>query len=54
MKKNYFKNLMQVSLLLGAAFVISSCDDIVGQEDNPVASYLQWDASVQKSFRKII
>ena len=50
MKKNYFKNLMQVSLLLGAAFVISSCDDIVGQEDNPVASYLQWDASVQKSY----
>ncbi len=50
MKKNYFKNLMQVSLLLGAAFVITSCDDIVGQEDNPVASYLQWDASVQKSY----
>lgn len=44
MKKNYFKNLMQVSLLLGAAFVISSCDDIVGQEDNPVASYVQWQA----------
>ena len=50
MKKNYFKNLMQVSLLLGAAFVISSCDDVIGQEDNPVASYLQWDASVQKSY----
>lgn len=45
MKKNYFKNLMQVSLLLGAAFVISSCDDIVGQEDNPVASYVQWKAN---------
>lgn len=44
MKKNYFKSLMQVSLLLGAAFVISSCDDIVGQEDNPVASYVQWQA----------
>lgn len=42
MKKNYFKNLMQVSLLLGAAFVISSCDDVIGQEDNPVASYVQW------------
>ena len=41
---------MQVSLLLGAAFVISSCDDVIGQEDNPVASYLQWDASVQKSY----
>lgn len=45
MKKNYFKNLMQVSLLLGAAFVITSCDDIVGQEDNPVASYVQWQAT---------
>lgn len=44
MKKNYFKNLMQVSLLLGAAFVISSCDDVIGQEDNPVASYVQWQA----------
>lgn len=44
MKKNYFKNLMQVSLLLGAAFVISSCDDVIGQEDNPVASYVQWKA----------
>jgi hypothetical protein len=49
MKKNYFKNLMQVSLLLGAAFVISSCDDIIGQEDNPVASYVQWDANTPKS-----
>lgn len=45
MKKNYFKNLMQVSLLLGAAFVISSCDDVIGQEDNPVASYVQWKAN---------
>jgi len=44
MKKNYFKSLMQVSLLLGAAFVISSCDDVIGQEDNPVASYVQWKA----------
>jgi len=49
MKKNYFKNLMQVSLLLGAAFVISSCDDVIGQEDNPVASYVQWDAKTPKS-----
>ena len=49
MKKNYFKNLMQVSLLLGAAFVISSCDDVIGQEDNPVASYVQWDANTPKS-----
>ena len=42
MKKNYFKSLMQVALLLAAPFVVSSCDDILGQEDNPVASYVQW------------
>lgn len=42
MKKNYFKSLMQVALLLAAPFVVSSCDDIIGQEDNPVASYVQW------------
>lgn len=42
MKKNYFKSLMQVALLLAAPFVVSSCDDIIGQEDNPVASYIQW------------
>ena len=42
MKKNYFKSLMQVALLLAAPFVVSSCDDILGQEDNPVASYIQW------------
>lgn len=46
MKKNYFKSLMQASLLLGAAFVISSCDDVIGQEDNPVASYLQWQENI--------
>jgi len=51
MKKNYFKNLMQVSLLLGAAFVISSCDDVIGQEDNPVASYVQWDAKTPASIQ---
>ena len=39
---------MQVSLLLGAAFVISSCDDVIGQEDNPVASYVQWQAKTPK------
>lgn len=49
MKKNYFKSLMQASLLLGAAFVISSCDDVIGQEDNPVASYVQWEAKTPKS-----
>lgn len=49
MKKNYFKSLMQASLLLGAALVVSSCDDIVGQEDNPVASYVQWEAKTPKS-----
>lgn len=42
MKKNYFKNLLQVALLLAAPFVVSSCDDVIGQEDNPVASYVQW------------
>jgi len=42
MKKNYFKSLMQVALLLAAPFVVSSCDDVIGQEDNPVASYIQW------------
>lgn len=49
MKKNYFKNLMQVSLLLGAAFVITSCDDVIGQEDNPVASYVQWKAKTPEA-----
>ena len=49
MKKNYFKTLLQASLLLGAAFVISSCDDVIGQEDNPVASYVQWEAKTPKS-----
>ena len=42
MKKHYFKSLMQVALLLAAPFVVSSCDDVIGQEDNPVASYVQW------------
>lgn len=42
MKKNYFKSLLQVALLLAAPFVVSSCDDVIGQEDNPVASYVQW------------
>lgn len=55
MKKNYFKSLMQVALLLAAPFVVSSCDDVIGQEDNPVASYVQWktDADVDEVEMKV-
>lgn len=49
MKKNYFKSLMQVALLLAAPFVVSSCDDVIGQEDNPVASYVQWKTDADKA-----
>ena len=56
MKKNYFKSLMQVALLLAAPFVVSSCDDVIGQEDNPVASYVQWktDADVDEVEMKVV
>ena len=55
MKKNSFKSLLQVALLLAAPFVVSSCDDVIGQEDNPVASYVQWktDADVDEVEMKI-
>ena len=55
MKKNTFKSLLQVALLLAAPFVVSSCDDVIGQEDNPVASYVQWktDADVDEVEMKI-
>lgn len=49
MKKNYFKSLLQVALLLAAPFVVSSCDDVIGQEDNPVASYVQWKTDTDKA-----
>ncbi len=49
MKKHYFKSLMQVALLLAAPFVVSSCDDVIGQEDNPVASYVQWKTDADKA-----
>lgn len=45
MRKNYFKSLMYAALLTATPFVATSCDDVIGQEDNPVASYIQWDAS---------
>jgi len=40
---------MQVALLLAAPFVVSSCDDVIGQEDNPVASYVQWKTDADKA-----
>lgn len=49
MRKNYFKSLMYAALLLAAPFVATSCDDVIGQEDNPVASYVQWKTDADKT-----
>lgn len=38
MKKNYFKNLAQVAVLLCAPLFIASCDEF-GTEDNPAGAY---------------
>ena len=55
MKKNYFKSLIYAALLVAAPFVATSCDDVIGQEDNPVASYVQWktDADVDEVEMKV-
>lgn len=37
MKKNYFK-IMAAAMLLGMSFGLQSCDDVVGESDNPSGS----------------
>lgn len=37
MKKNYFK-IMAAAMLLGMSFSLQSCDDVVGESDNPSGS----------------
>jgi hypothetical protein len=39
MKKNYFKSLAQVAMLLCVPLFIASCDEF-GDEDNPIPSYI--------------
>ena len=40
MKKNNFKSLMQAAVLICTPLVIASCDDVFGDVDNPIPSYL--------------
>lgn len=40
MKKNYFKSLMQVAVLVCTPLVIASCDDVFGDTDNPIPAYM--------------
>jgi hypothetical protein len=40
MKKNNFKSLMQAAVLVCTPLVIASCDDVFGDADNPISSYL--------------
>ena len=35
MKKNYFK-IMAAAMLMGMSFGLQSCDDVVGESDNPL------------------
>lgn len=44
MKKNYFKSLVQVAILLCAPLFIASCDEF-GTEDNPIPSYISMDTT---------
>ena len=37
MKKNYFK-IMAAAMLMGMSFGLQSCDDVVGESDNPSGS----------------
>jgi hypothetical protein len=40
MKKNNFKSLMQAAVLVCTPLVIASCDDVFGDADNPIPSYM--------------
>jgi hypothetical protein len=40
MKKNNFKSLMQAAVLICTPLVIASCDDVFGDVDNPISSYM--------------
>jgi hypothetical protein len=40
MKKNNFKSLMQAAVLICTPLVIASCDDVFGDADNPIPSYM--------------
>ena len=40
MKKNNFKSLMQAAVLICTPLAIASCDDVFGDVDNPIPSYL--------------
>ncbi len=40
MKKNNFKSLMQAAVLVCTPLVIASCDDVFGDVDNPIPSYM--------------
>jgi len=40
MKKNNFKSLMQAAILLCTPLAIASCDDVFGDVDNPIPSYM--------------
>ncbi len=40
MKKNNFKSLMQAAVLICTPLVIASCDDVFGDVDNPIPSYM--------------
>ena len=47
MKKNYFKNLAQVAVLLCAPLFIASCDEF-GTEDNPAGAYPSMSTAVME------
>lgn len=40
MKKNNFKSLMQAAVLICTPLAIASCDDVFGDADNPIPSYM--------------
>jgi len=40
MKKNNFKSLMQAAVLICTPLVIASCDDVFGDADNPIPTYM--------------
>ena len=40
MKKNNFKSLMQAAVLICTPLAIASCDDVFGDVDNPIPSYM--------------
>lgn len=40
MKKNNFKSLMQAAVLICTPLAIASCDDVLGDVDNPISSHI--------------